>query len=163
MKVKRIFSNILMIKDEPVLPWVISIFFMLISIVIIAGMFGLFKNLYEIPVIQKILTWFVAWGVFGGALHFIAEHPGTKVFLNSSDGQIILERKSIFGKVTKKLLTSEIEKFNTVENFDKEGSPVYRPAIMLKSNEQIYLSMFWFHRKSEVEKIINEITSFLVI
>lgn len=161
MKVKKIFAGSLLVKDKPVFLWIFSIFFMIVSIVIIAGMTGMFQNLYEIPIMQKIFTWFVSLGVFGAAIRFILSYPVTKVIFNINKGEVLLVRISMFGKVSKKFLINDIKGFIMLENYNREEEPVYRPAIKLKSNEMVNLSMLWFQQKHVVEKIVNEIEKFI--
>ena len=161
MKIKKIVSGSLLIKDRPLVIWAFGLFFIFIGILFLAGLAGAYKNLAELPFFQKLITSIVSLGILGGGMGFISNNPWTKTTFNFCNGDVKLKRIGLFGTEKQNFSINEIEKFNLAEYYSRDGTPVYKPVIKLKSDELIFLSMLWYPQKKEIEKIVDEMSTFL--
>jgi hypothetical protein len=139
------------IRDRPAPFWALGLFLLAGGMVAVAMSLGLAKNAGDLEPWERLASIGVGVGVSLGALWWLARSPATRVQLDPTRRRMRLVRFGLSGRRVRQLSFDDLSSVEVEQGIDDEGGFVWRPALRLRSGEQVLLSELWSHDLAGVE------------
>ena len=150
MRITRVGGRIT-IEDRPGPSWGLGLFLLAGGVLGMAMPLGLASNAADLQPWERVASFGIGLGVAGGAIFWLWQNPGTRTELDLARRRLSIVRLGLVGRRLRELAFGEVERFEVEEQMDQDGSPVWRPAALLRSGERVRLSELWSHDRPGVD------------
>jgi hypothetical protein len=108
MIVKEHTDSNLVIKETAGCIWLFGLFFVIISLTVIAGLLGMFTNLDETEDIHLILSWLVSLAALTAGIWIIYSNPVIYMNFDKDKGAVNINRRGIMRNETESYSLDDI-------------------------------------------------------
>src|SRR5439155_17138521 len=94
-----------------------------------------------------------------GGLWWLGHGRASRVELDLARSRMSVVRLGLSGRQVRQLAFGELEKVAVEVGADSDGVTVWRPAVRLRSGEQLLLSELWSHDPRGTEEVVSVVAS----
>jgi hypothetical protein len=142
------------LQDRVAPYWLLGVFLLTGGVLAIAMPFGLATNSARLELWERLASVIIGLGASWGALWWLRRSPASRVGLDLTRSRISLVRLGLSGRERRQLAFRDLTGVEVESGTDSEGGTVWRPAVRLRSGEQVLLSQLWSHDRREVEEVV---------
>ena len=142
------------IRDRAAPYWILGLFLLAGGLVAIAAPLGLATNAADLEAWERLASFAVGFGVSAGALWWLGQSPASKVELDLTRSRVSVVRLGIFGRQVREFAFRDLESVEVEVGADSEGDTMWRPALRLRSGEQVPMSRLWTHDPRESHEVV---------
>jgi hypothetical protein len=124
-----------------------------------AASMGLATNADELAPWERLASFGIGLGVSAGALWWLGRSRASRVELDLTGSRMSVVRLGLSGRQVRQLAFAELEKVEVEVGADSDGGTVWRPAVRLRSGEQLLLSELWSHDPCGTEDVVSVVAS----
>jgi hypothetical protein len=161
MKINENTMSRLVLKETAGCIWIFGLFFVIISMVVIAGLLGMFTNLNETTDTAKAAAWLVSLSALSAGLWIIYSNPVIYLCFDININVISIHRRGFLRNETEEFPLNEIEDIHLIESRDSDDDPIYQVQIKLKDGNKRLLTNSGPHNREALLESIRRIQEFL--
>jgi len=124
-----------------------------------AASMGLATNAAELAPWERLVSFAIGLGVSAGGLWWLGHGRASRVELDLARSRMSVVRLGLSGRQVRQLAFGELEKVAVEVGADSDGGTVWRPAVRLRSGEQLLLSELWSHDPRGTEEVVSVVAS----
>lgn len=124
-----------------------------------AASMGLATNADELALWERLASFGIGLGVSAGALWWLGRSRASRVELDLTASRMSVVRLGLSGRQVRQLSFAELEKVEVEVGADSDGGTMWRPAVRLRSGEQLLLSELWSHDPRGTEDVVSVVAS----